>query len=88
MESMRIEIAKKIKEDLSVKATVDTERGQFTFYHDRINWARPQCSLFDIYLLNELNPWDYGESAPFTPAFLENDVRIFGGRKKGLYAHT
>lgn len=64
-------------EDISVKATADTERGRFTFYHDRINWARPQCSLFDIYLLNELNPWDYGESAPFTPAFLEDDVRIF-----------
>jgi len=64
-------------EDISVKATVDTERGRFTFYQDRINWARPQCSLFDIYLLNELNPWDYGEAAPFTPAFLENDVRIF-----------
>ncbi len=64
-------------EDISVKATVATERGKFTFYHDRINWARPQCSLFDIYLLNELNPWDYGESAPFTPAFLEDDVRIF-----------
>ena len=64
-------------EDMSVKATVDTERGRFTFYQDRINWARPQCSLFDIYLLNELNPWDYGVSAPFTPAFLENDVRIF-----------
>ncbi len=64
-------------EDISVKATVDTERGRFTFYHERINWARPQNSLFDIYLLNELNPWDYGESAPFTPAFLEDDVRIF-----------
>lgn len=64
-------------EDFSVKATVDTERGRFTFYQDRINWARPQCSLFDIYLLNQLNPWDYGESAPFTPAFLEDDVRIF-----------
>lgn len=64
-------------EDISVKATVDTERGRFTFYHERINWARPQNSLFDIYLLNELNPWDYGESAPFTPAFLEDEVRIF-----------
>ena len=64
-------------EDYSVKATVDTERGRFTFYQDRINWARPECTLFDIYLLNELNPWDYGESAPFTPAFLEEDVKIF-----------
>ncbi len=64
-------------EDISVKATVDTERGKFTFYHDRINWARPQCSLFDVYLLNELNPWDYGESASFIPAFLENDARVF-----------
>ncbi|NLY72813.1 MAG: hypothetical protein GX079_03890 [Tissierellia bacterium] len=64
-------------EDISVKATVGTNCGQFTFYQDRINWARPQCTLFDIYLLNELNPWDYGEAAPFTPAFLENDARIF-----------
>jgi len=64
-------------EDISVKTTVDTERGKFTFYHDRINWARPQNTLFDIYLLNQLNPWDYGDSAPFTPAFLEDDVRIF-----------
>lgn len=64
-------------EDINVKATVDTDRGKFTFYQDRINWARPQSTLFDIYLLNELNPWDYGESAPFTPAFLEDDVRIF-----------
>lgn len=64
-------------EDISLKATVNSERGKFTFYHDRINWARPQFSQLDIYLLNELNPWDYGESAPFTPGFLEDDARIF-----------
>lgn len=64
-------------EDHSVKATVSTERGKFTFYHDRINWARPENSLFDIYLLNKLDPWDYGEVAPFTPTFLENDAKIF-----------
>lgn len=70
-------------EDISVKATVDTDRGKFTFYQDRINWARPQSTLFDIYLLNELNPWDYGEAAPFTPAFLEDDVRIFAPMNTG-----
>lgn len=68
-------------EDFSIKATVVTERGQFTFYQDRINWASPQNSLFDIYLMDQLNPWDYGESTVFTPAFLENDIRIFAPMK-------
>ena len=68
-------------EDFSIKATVDTERGQFTFYQDRINWASPENSLFDIYLMDQLNPWDYGESTAFTPAFLENDAHIFAPMK-------
>lgn len=63
--------------DVSLKATVETEKGKFTFYHDRINWALPQFTLLDIYLLNELHPWDFGCTAPFTPAFLEGNVRIF-----------
>ena len=64
-------------EDVSLKATVRTNRGTLTFYHERINWALPSFSLFDIYLLNELHPWDFGKMAPFAPAFLENDVRVF-----------
>lgn len=68
-------------EDFSIKATVDTERGVFTFYQDRINWASPQNSIFDIYLLDQLNPWDYGESRVFTPAFLENEIYIFAPMK-------
>ena len=64
-------------EDFSLRTIVDTERGRFNLYHDRINWGLPQSTLFDIYLLNKLNPWDYGETAPFTPAFLEKDVQIF-----------
>ena len=69
-------------EDFSVKATVDTDRGKFTIYQDRINWASPQNSLFDVYLMDRLNPWDYGESTVFTPAFLENDARIFAPVKE------
>lgn len=64
-------------EDFSLRTYVDTERGRFTLYHDRINWGLPQSTLFDIYLLNQLNPWDYGETEHFTPAFLEKEVRIF-----------
>ena len=72
-------------EDFSIKASLDTECGQFTFYQDRINWASPQNSLFDIYLMDQLNPWDYGESTVFTPAFLEDDIHIFAPMKdKGL----
>ena len=64
-------------EDVSLKATVQTERGRVTFYHDRINWAVPRCALFDIHLMNELHPWDFGETAPFAPAYMEGDVQIF-----------
>lgn len=64
-------------EDASLKATVETEKGEFTFYHDRINWALPCSAAHDIYLLDALHPWDFGQAAPFSPAFLEGDVRIF-----------
>lgn len=64
-------------EDISLKATVDTEKGKFTTYHERINWALPSSTTLDIYSLNELHPWDFGSVSPFTAAFLEGDVRIF-----------
>lgn len=64
-------------EDVSLKATVKTERGTFTFYHDRINWATPRTALFDIHLMNALHPWDFGATSPFAPAYLEGDVQIF-----------
>ena len=64
-------------EDVSVKATFDTEKGKITIYHDRINWALPQCTVFDIYLMNALHPWDFGSVEPFTPAFMEGDVKVF-----------
>ena len=31
--------------------------------------------------MDQLNPWDYGESTAFTPAFLENDAHIFAPMK-------
>ena len=64
-------------EDVSLKATVETERGRLTFYHDRINWALPNSALFDIHLMNHLHPWDFGQTTPFAPAYLDGDVRIF-----------
>ena len=64
-------------EDVSLKATVETERGRFTFYHDRINWATPRTALFDIHLMNALHPWDFGETTSFAPAYLEGNVQIF-----------
>ena len=64
-------------DDVSLKATVETERGTFTFYQERVNWALPSFTLFDVYLLNELQPWDFGTTAPFAPAYLEGNVRIF-----------
>ena len=64
-------------EDISVKATVETERGNFTFYHERINWAIPKTAVFDIHLMNKLHPWDFGKTTSFTPAFLEGNVQIF-----------
>jgi len=64
-------------EDVSLKATVETEKGKFTFYQERINWATPRSVLFDVYLIDALQPWDFGETAPFSPAYLEGDIQIF-----------
>jgi len=63
--------------DMCVKATAETEKGDITFYHSRVNWALPDCTMFDIYLMDSLHPWDFGDAAPLAPAFMEGDVRLF-----------
>ena len=64
-------------EDVSLKATVETEKGKLTCYHERINWAIPRLALFDIHLMNALHPWDFAKTTKFAPAYLEGDVQVF-----------
>ena len=62
--------------DLSVKMSVDSERGNFEAYAEIVNWACPDTTLYDIHLLDHLDPWDFGAVTPFDPAYAEGVFRI------------
>ena len=62
--------------DLSVKMAVRSERGDFEAYEEIVNWACPDTTLYDIHLLDRLDPWDFGAVTPFDPAFAEGVFRI------------
>ena len=42
--------------DLSVKMAVRSERGDFEAYEEIVNWACPDTTLYDIHLLDRLDP--------------------------------
>jgi len=62
--------------DLSLKLEVGSNRGEFTCYQEIIDWPYPDTTLYDIHLLDRLDPWDFGGAAPFDPAFAEGEFRI------------
>ena len=62
--------------DLSIKMAVCSERGDFEAYEEIVNWACPDTTLYDIHLLDRLDPWDFGAVTPFDPAFAEGIFRI------------
>lgn len=62
--------------DLSVKMRVQSKRRSFEAYEEIINWACPDTALYDIRLLDRLDPWDFGAVIPFDPAFAEGLFRI------------
>ena len=62
--------------DLSVKMSVHGNRGDFEAYEEIVNWACPDTTLYDIHLLDRLDPWDFGAVIPFDPAFAEGRFRI------------
>ena len=62
--------------DLSVKMVIHSKRGNFEAYEEIVNWACPDTTLYDIHLLDRLDPWDFGAVIPFDPAFAEGRFRI------------
>ena len=62
--------------DLSVKMSVHSNRGDFEAYEEIVNWACPDTTLYDIHLLDRLDPWDFGAVIPFDPAFAEGLFRV------------
>lgn len=62
--------------DLRVKMCVQSKRRSFEAYEEIINWACPDTTLYDIRLLDRLDPWDFGAVIPFDPAFAEGIFRI------------
>ena len=64
--------------EIALIAKAHTEKGEIRFYQGRQNWTLPATIFFDAYLLNAIQPWDFGKISPFRPAFLEGNVRLFG----------
>lgn len=62
--------------DLSVKMSTHSSRGDFEAYEEIVNWACPDTTLYDIHLLDRLDPWDFGAVIPFDPAFAEGIFRV------------
>jgi len=62
--------------DLSLKVNAKSDRGDFTTYQEIVDWACPDTTLYDVRLLDYLDPWDFGEVTPFDPAFAEGVFRI------------
>ena len=62
--------------DLSVKMSTRSSRGNFEAYEEIVNWACPDTTLYDIHLLDRLDPWDFGAVIPFDPAFAEGIFRV------------
>ena len=62
--------------DLSVKMSTHSNRGDFEAYEEIVNWACPDTTLYDIHLLDRLDPWDFGAVIPFDPAFAEGIFRV------------
>ena len=62
--------------DLSVKISTRSSRGDFEAYEEIVNWACPDTTLYDIHLLDRLDPWDFGAVIPFDPAFAEGIFRV------------
>lgn len=66
--------------DLKVKAEVSTERGKGLVYQETQDWVCPENSLFDIRVLDRLEPWNFDEIEPLDPAFCkgnpEENIRI------------
>lgn len=46
------------------------------YYQERINWACPETTVYDVYLLERMEPWDFSFIAPFDPAFMDGNTRV------------
>lgn len=41
-----------------------------------LDWVYPKTRMFDLSLMNLLEPWDFSEVAPFDPAMQEGNFRV------------
>ena len=69
--------------DLRWKMNVSCERGDFWYYQECLDWAWPRSIIYDIFLMDELAPWDYGELTALKPAYLEGKVQLLASENLG-----
>ena len=62
--------------DLTALGMVKSFLSERYYYQERINWACPETMVYDVYLLDRLEPWDFSSIAPFDPAFMDGNTRV------------
>ena len=48
------------------------------YYQEYLNWACPESVLFDVGVIDRLDPWDFFTETAFDPAFMDGNTRIAG----------
>lgn len=69
--------------DLRWKMQVRCEKGTFWYYQECLDWAWTRSLMYDVFLLDEMAPWDYAEMGILKPAYLEGNVRLLASENLG-----
>ncbi len=69
--------------DLRWKMQAECEQGTFWYYQECLDWAWPRSIIYDMYLLDELAPWNYGELTALKPAYLEGNIQLLASENLG-----
>lgn len=64
--------------DFGALTLLDCDRGTVHLYQEVINMATPLSLLYAPQLINHLTPWDFSETVPFRPSYLEDAIRLIG----------
>ena len=69
--------------DFRWKMEIKCEKGTFWYYQECLDWAWPRSLMYDMFLLDEVAPFDYAEMGILKPAYLEGNVRLIASENLG-----
>ena len=69
--------------DLRWKMEIKCEKGTFWYYQECLDWAWTRSLMYDVFLLDEVAPFDYAEMGILKPAYLEGNVMLLASENLG-----